>query len=443
MVLDKALIFLSVPHLRERDVAQMEHLRELVAGGEIAELTPTFPCVTCPVQANMLTGTLPRKHGVIANGFFWREKRQVEMWTSPVDCFDQPLIWQRLRECSSPRRSAIWFAQHIKGADADLVCTPAPVHHPDGSETPWCYTRPAELYGQLRERLGDFPLHHYWGPLAGVPASQWIVDSAILAAGQFRPDFFYIYFPLLDYAAQRSGPDSPEAYSALAEADKLIGRLAEGMRSVYGDQIIWLIAGEYVITPVASACFPNRILREEGYLSVIKRDDGEYVDWERSRAFTLVDHQVAHLFVLDGQAETVSRLAEIFRHQPEIERVLTRADLPAWGLDHPRSGELILVAQPTCWFAYYWWEDDELAPSFARKVDIHNKPGYDPLELFWDRAAGGVPLQPELIRGSHGAPAEDPSQRTVVLISEPAHLPEKPLADVDMFEVIVRLCRLS
>lgn len=439
MASDKAIVLVSVPNLRARDVARMHHLRELVAGGEIAELTPTFPCVTCPVQANMLTGTLPREHGIVANGFFWRDKKQVEMWTSPVQCFDRPLLWQRLRESYPRRSSAIWFALHTKGADADLVCTPAPLHQPDGSELPWCYSQPPELYSHLREQLGDFPLHHYWGPLAGIQASQWIVDSAVLAARQYRPEFFYIYLPLLDYAAQRSGPDSPEAEAAVDQLDKLVARLGEGLKELYGDQLLWLFAGEYVITPVASACFPNRILREEGWLAVTHREDREYVDWERSRAFALVDHQIAHVYVLDGQPDTARRLAEIFRAQPEVDRVLTQQDLPSWGLDHPRSGELVLVAQPTSWFAYYWWEDDALAPPFARKVDIHNKPGYDPVELFWDVQAGGVPLKPELVRGSHGAPAEDPSQRTVLIISEPTHLPEKPLTDVDIFEVVLKL----
>ncbi len=217
MVSAKAVILLSIAHLRERDIAAMPHLCEMVAGGEIAELTPSFPCVTCPVQANMLTGCLPREHGIVANGFFWRQRQQVEMWTSPAECFERPLLWHRLAAATPRRSSAVWFALHTKGADADLVCTPAPIHHPDGSESLWCYTRPTALYGELKDRFGHFPLQHYWGPLAGVEASRWIVESAIYAAERFRPQFFYIYLPLLDYAAQREGPDSPEARAALGQ----------------------------------------------------------------------------------------------------------------------------------------------------------------------------------------------------------------------------------
>jgi predicted AlkP superfamily pyrophosphatase or phosphodiesterase len=443
MVAHKAVVLISVPHLRERDVAQMTQLRQMVAGGEIAELTPTFPCLTCPVQANMLSGCPPREHGIIANGFFWRERKVVEMWTSPSDCFDRPLIWHRLAVASPPRSTAVWFALHTKGADADLVCTPAPIHHADGTESVWCFTRPLELYGELKERFGDFPLHHYWGPLAGLPASEWIVNSAIYSAEKFRPEFFYIYLPLLDYAAQREGPDSSAAQLATQQLDQLFGKLAEEFTRIYNGKLVWLVAGEYVITPVGGACFPNRLLREEGLLRVQQTDEGEYIDWQRSRAFALVDHQVAHVFILDGEGNTRSQVEDLFRSQPEIERVLSQEDLPAWALDHPRSGELVLIAQPTSWFAYYWWLSEEDAPAFARTVDIHRKPGYDPVELCWDPVQRCVPLDPSLIHGSHGAPADDPMQRTVLLASEPAHLPDKPLRDIDVYSIVLSLLGLK
>ncbi|MCX7427039.1 MAG: alkaline phosphatase family protein, partial [Planctomycetia bacterium] len=162
------VILLSVPGLREKDVAGMPNLRELTAGGEIANLLPGFPCVTCPVQAAMTTGKRPRSHGVVANGLYWREKRRVEMWTSPSDCIQRPLVWDLLYQAVGNLTAAVWFPLHSKGCEADYVCTPAPIHNPDGSESLWCYTRPAELYGTLRGQLGDFPLQHFWGPMANV-----------------------------------------------------------------------------------------------------------------------------------------------------------------------------------------------------------------------------------------------------------------------------------
>jgi len=212
----KPVILLSIPALREKDVAVMPKLRDLTAGGEIAELTPGFPCVTCPVQANMTTGKRPSEHGVVANGFYWREKQQVEMWTAPNDCIGQPQIWDLLAHHGRGLSSAVWFPLHSKGCEADYVCTPAPIHNPDGSESLWCYTRPIELYGSLRDRLGHFPLMNFWGPLTSVKATAWIADSAVIAAQQWQPDFFYVYLPHLDYAAQRTGPDSAAADAAVA-----------------------------------------------------------------------------------------------------------------------------------------------------------------------------------------------------------------------------------
>ncbi len=434
--MSRPVVLLSVPGLRERDVAAMSHLRELTAGGEIAELVPSFPCVTCPVQANMTTGVLPNAHGVVANGFYWRDKQQVEMWTSPNECIEKPQLWDLLAHRPSAPRSAVWFPLHSKGCEADFVCTPAPIHNPDGSESLWCYTRPAELYGTLQRRLGHFPLQHFWGPLADVRSSSWIVESAIYAAATWKPEFFYLYLPHLDYAAQRTGPDSPQAQQSVVELDRLIGRLGREFAAAYGTAPLWLVAGEYAITPVHHVTYPNRVLREAGLLAVRPTDQGEELDLAASRAFALVDHQFSHVFVLDGQPSTVARVVDLFRHREGIAEVLFGDGLARWHLAHPRSGEVVLISTPESWQAYYWWFSEDAAPPFARRVDIHRKPGYDPVELHFDPASRGIPLDATLIKGSHGAPAQDPSQRTVLVASEPGLFPAETLADTDVFQIV-------
>ncbi len=269
----KKTILLSIPALREKDLAAMPRLRSLAAAGGTAELVPSFPCVTCPVQAAMTTGATPDAHGVVANGFYWRRQRRVEMWTAPNDCIGQPQIWDVLSQQGRGLTSAVWFPLHSKGCGADYVCTPAPIHNPDGSESLWCYTRPTELYGTLRDELGHFPLKHFWGPLANVKSSAWIADSAVHAARQWRPDFFYIYLPHLDYAAQRAGPGSDAADAAVAELDDVIGKLADGFGEAYGKELLWLAAGEYAIAAVDLVVYPNRVLREAGLLAIREEDD--------------------------------------------------------------------------------------------------------------------------------------------------------------------------
>jgi hypothetical protein len=457
-----SVILLSIPGLREKDVAVMPQLREMTAAGQIVNLVPSFPCVTCPVQANMTTGRLPLAHGVVANGLYWRQKQQVEMWTSPNDCIERPQIWDLLSHaapggklparqiplrCSGsghppPARgtptSAVWFAMHSVGAEADYLCTPKPIHNPDGTESLWCYTRPTEFYGELRDELGHFPLQHFWGPLANIRSTAWIARSAAMAARRWTPDFFWIYLPHLDYAAQKLGPDSPAAAAAVGELDAELGRLHVAMQEIYGDDLLWLVAGEYAITPVDHVAFPNRVLREAGLLSVREQPDGEYLDLAASRAWALADHQFSHVFVADGDARTIELAAGIFRRQPGIAEVLVGDQRGRYGLDHPRSGELILVSAPNSWQAYYYWLADEKAPAFARTVDIHRKPGYDPVELHVDLATRSIPLDAALIRGSHGAPAVDPTQQTVLLASKPI-LPDGPtVSDTEVFGIVMR-----
>lgn len=434
----KRTVLLSIPGLREKDVAGMPKLRELMSGGETAELVPSFPCVTCPVQAAMTTGGLPGEHGVVANGFYWRQKGQVEMWTSPNDCIGRPQIWEVLKRHRPESTAAVWFPLHSKQCRADYVCTPAPIHNPDGSESLWCYTRPKELYGELRDELGHFPLQHFWGPMTNVKSTAWIADSAVSAARRWRPDLFYIYLPHLDYAAQRSGPDSQAQQQAVVELDEVIGRLGDGLAEAYGGQPLWIAAGEYAVTPVQHVSYPNRILHEAGLLAVSQQRDGEHLDPAQSRAWALVDHQFSHVFVAGGDPTAAAQVAELFAGRPGIAEVLAGDDRTRYHLDHPRSGEVVLISTPESWQAYYWWLDDQKAPAFARTVDIHRKPGYDPVELHFDPPTKTIPLDATLIRGSHGAPAVDPSQWTTLLASEPLGVSGKSVADTDVFGIVLR-----
>ncbi|HUE73562.1 MAG TPA: alkaline phosphatase family protein [Pirellulaceae bacterium] len=432
------VVFLSIPGLRSQDVASMPNLARLVAGGERATLTPSFPAVTWPVQANMLTGKLPREHGVIANGFYWRDKQEVEMWTAWNDKIQQPQIWDLLHQRDQELTSAVWFPMLSKGCGADAICMPAPIHNPDGSESLWCYTKPVDLYGTLRDALGHFPLQHFWGPIANIKSSAWIADSAALAMQSFRPRLFYIYLPHLDYAAQRTGPDSPPALKALSELDEVIGKLATDAEKAYGQVPLWLVASEYVITPVSHVTYPNRVLRQAGLLAVKNEGDGERIDLAASRAWALVDHQFSHVFVQDADAATIGKVVDLFRGKEGIAEVVAGGERAKYSMDHERSGEVILVSTANSWQAYYYWLDDAQAPKFARTVDIHQKPGYDPVELLFDFATKSIPLDATLVKGSHGAPASTDAQRGVVLSSQQGVVAKTSVADTDVCQIVLK-----
>jgi predicted AlkP superfamily pyrophosphatase or phosphodiesterase len=433
-------VLLSIPGLRPSDVAAMPRLAALTASGATLPLVSSFPCLTWPVQASLATGVGPEQHGVIANGFYWRDKGQVEMWTAWNEVIQAPQIWDRLHAADRSLTSAVWFPLLSKGAGSDYICTFAPIHNPDGSESLWCYTRPTELYGDLRDTFGQFPLMHFWGPLANIKSTRWIVDSLVFAAKRFLPRFSYVYLPHLDYAAQKFGPVGPQAAAAVGELDAEIGRLADGFAEAGMDDVLWLTAGEYVITPVESVVYPNRLLRDAGLLSpVVNEEDGtETLVPAESRAFAMADHQLAHVFVRD--AADVDAAANVFRSAPGVERVLIGDERSQVGLNHPRSGEIVLISDPHAWFAYYWWLDDAQAPPFARTVDIHRKPGYDPVEMFIDLPTKSTPLDAWLVQGSHGYPADHASRQTVLLCSDSTLFPagSKQLRDVDVAGLVLR-----
>ncbi len=468
------LIFLSVPGLRPRDIdaKNTPMLYAWANRGTLVELTPTFPCVTSCVQATMLTGTPPAEHGVIANGFYHRDRREVEFWVGHNDVIAGEQIWDAIRSRRPQLTSAAWHAQNIKGAAADFIVTPAPIHEPDGSTKLWCYSKPEGLYQQLLGDLGHFPLQHYWGPLSNIESTRWILRAAAWLIDRHAPNFHWIYIPHLDYASQKFGPNSPQAIAALGELDRELAVFAGWVgASQIGKDAVFLVAGEYAMTDVTGVVYPNRILRDAGWLAVREEQGTEFVDFAATRAFAMVDHQFAHVYLNDAhrsrerkrpenagchgpgtstpegkskngnRQSTIAGTADLFRNVPGIAGIYGGADRSAIGMSHERAGDVVLVCDDAHWMAYYWWLNDAAAPTFARTVDIHRKPGYDPVELFFDPATRGIPLDATLVKGSHGVPATGPQHRTALICSTPTALDQssRTCSDVDMNAICQRL----
>jgi len=439
----KHFIYCTIPGLRQQDLAQMPNLQALTASGSRQRLTTSFPAVTWPSQASMLTGKLPDQHGVIANGFYWRDQKEVEMWTAWNEKIQAPQIWDLLHEISADIKSLAWFPMLSKGSGADYICMPKPVHNPDGSESLWCYTQPQEYYGEMIESIGHFPLQHFWGPLANIKSSEWILQSAVKAITDFQPQFSYIYIPHLDYAAQKTGPNSPAALQSVTDLDDTLGEMIDGIHATLGkDNVVWIIASEYVISEVDHVSYPNRLLREAGLLHVLAQEDGEHLDLE-SPAWALVDHQLGHIFVKDRCQETIEHVRQIMDQQEGISEVLAGDERSKYGLDHDRSGDVIIVSTSNSWQAYYWWLDDALAPGFARTVDIHRKPGYDPVELHFDMETKSIPLDATLIKGSHGAPVTDDAQRGVIISNCSDILESRDWLDTELCDHLVNAISAS
>ncbi len=410
------LFLVSMPGLRMRDLAHMPRLKAVADAGCSCELVPSFPCVTSSVQANMLTGRFPNEHGIIGNGFYHRDRGEVELWVGRNGLVQGEQLWDRL--AASGITQAVWMAQNIKDAAADFIVTPEPIHRPDGGMDLWCYSKPDGLYKDLLADLGHFPLMNYWGPMANIKSTEWIVNASLWLLQRQRPRFNFVYVPHLDYAAQKFGPNSPQQVTACQEADAQLGRLFDGVAALRLGNVAYMVVSEYAITEVSGVIYPNRVLREAGLLAIDERDGREFLNVRQSKAFAVVDHQFAHVYVQDPS--DIDGVAGLFEGVDGIAEALYGDGRAKYHIDHPKSGEVVLICEPDSWLAYYWWRDDAKAPPFARTVDIHAKPGYDPVELFFDPATKSIPLNASLVKGSHGAPATKSEQHGVCL-SNPMH----------------------
>jgi predicted AlkP superfamily pyrophosphatase or phosphodiesterase len=357
-----------------------------------------FPAVTCTVQAAFRTAAEAQSHGMVGNGLFFRELRKVLFWEQSARLVEGPRIWESFR--ARGKKVGLMFWQQSMGENVDLIVTPAPIHKHSGGMIQDCYTHPAPLQEYLNETIGrPFNLMNYWGPLANYKSSDWIVDATVAVMGrpEYAPDVLFTYLPHLDYDLQRAGPDSDPAKKAL---DILLGYLTR-LRAACADfGYDFLFFGDYAMEPVRrGAVFPNRRLREAGLFAVRDIRGMAYTDFHESRAFAVVDHQAAHVYCRDEASVTAARVA--LEGLPGLAEILDRDAQAARGLAHRNSGELLLVVEGGAWFAYPWFEKKE-APDYAGHVDIHNKPGYDPCELFFGWPPGTVSFDTTKIHGSHG-----------------------------------------
>jgi predicted AlkP superfamily pyrophosphatase or phosphodiesterase len=359
-----------------------------------------FPAVTCTVQAGFRTAAEATAHGMVGNGLFFRDLRKVLFWEQSSALVQGRRIWEEFR--ARGKKVGLMFWQQSMGEAADLIVTPAPIHKHSGGMIQDCYTQPASLQARLNERIGrPFNLMNYWGPLANHKASDWITDAVVAAMSlpDVAPDLLLAYLPHLDYDLQRYGPESPQAKKAL---DLLLGYLTRIKAACAEHGYDWILFGDYAIEPVRrGALFPNRRLREAGLFATRDIRGMAYTDFHESRAFAVVDHQAAHVYCRDDDAVADARTA--LAGMEGIAEILDRDAQRARGCAHPQGGDLVLVAEGGAWFAYPWFADKKEAPDYASHVDIHNKPGYDPCELFFGWPPGSVSFDTGRIRGSHGS----------------------------------------
>ncbi len=434
------------------------HLQKLSQRGGLRPLKAITPAVTCSAQSTLLTGELPSEHGIVANGWYFRDLSEVWLWRQSNKLVSGEKIWEAGKRRDNSFTCAKMFWWYNMYASADWSATPRPMYPADGRKIPDHYTYPAELHDELDSKLGQFPLFKFWGPKADITASRWIADATLHMMETRKPTLTLTYLPHLDYNLQRVGPDlsHPDIQSDLKLVDELCGELIDAA-DAQGQEII--IVSEYGITPATDAVHINRALREAGLLRVRVEQGREQFDAGASDAFAVADHQIAHIYI--NKPDIKDQVKTLLQSLDGIEAVYDEHTKKDIGLDHPRSGELVAVSDADRWFSYYYWLDDERAPDYARTVDIHRKPGYDPVELFVDPeikvplAAVGSRLlrkklgfrtlldvislkDTQLVKGAHGRPTDDPQHGPLVISSNAALLPEGQVDSVDFKDMVLQ-----
>jgi len=429
--------------------------------GSKATILPVLPAVTCTAQSTYLTGRMPSGHGIVANGWYHRELAEVQFWKQSNQLVHGRKVWEELRELITGFTCAKLFWWYNMYSTADWSITPRPMYPADGRKVFDIYTAPMNLRHEIKKDLGEFPFATFWGPAAGMKspqggpdaASRWIAESAKWIENRHEPTLSLIYLPHLDYNLQRLGPAHPAIARDVQAIDAIVGGLIDFLQQ---RGVSVLLLSEYGLTPVDTPVHLNRVFRQQGWITIKDELGLELLDCGASRAFAVADHQIAHVYLNDRSLSKPAR--DLMEKQPGVARVLNPAGKAAMGLDHPRAGDLVVLAKENAWFTYYYWLDDALAPDFARCVDIHRKPGYDPVELFLDpnlplaelkiawrllqkklglrMLMDVVPLDASLVKGSHGICPSRTTDYPLLIAGQPSQWSGTTLAPTQVYEMI-------
>jgi predicted AlkP superfamily pyrophosphatase or phosphodiesterase len=435
-------------------------LAEWARGGRIVPIRAAFPAVTCTAQSDYLTGRYPDEHGIVANGWYVRDECEVRFWRQSNKLVGAPKIWETARAEDPAFTCANLFWWFNMYSSADYSVTPRPMYPADGRKLPDVYTSPASLRDDLQRQLGTFPLFNFWGPKASIESTSWIAEAAKRVELKHHPTLTLVYLPHLDYNLQRVGPTPAAALQDVREID---GVCADLIRFFEGQGAGIIVLSEYGLRDVTRPVHLNRVLRSQGLVAVRDELGLELLDAGASAAFAVADHQVAHVYVNDSAR--VGAVRTLLESTPGVERVLDTNGKREYRIDHPHAGDLIAIANPDAWFTYYYWLDDHRAPDFARTVDIHRKPGYDPVELFLDPAIAVpavtvgwklarkslgfrtlldvIPLDATLVKGSHGRrPVDGEADAPVIISRNTDVLAASPIDSTAVHDVILKHLRL-
>jgi predicted AlkP superfamily pyrophosphatase or phosphodiesterase len=422
-------------------------IESFAAQRKLQRIAPMLPAVTTSVQSTYVTGKWPSEHGIVGNGWYDNTDSEIKFWKQSNKLVAGEKIWDRAKQLDPSFTVSKMFWWYNMYSTADYSVTPRPNYLADGRKMPDCYSHPASLRDELQKELGQFPLFKFWGPGADITCSKWIADASVYTDKKYNPTLTLIYLPHLDYCLQKYGVDLSKIAKDLNDIDDLVKKLVEYYSSVEAKIIL---LSEYGISNVNNPVHINRVLREHDLLGIRLERGLELLDAGASKAFAVADHQIAHVYVNDKSQ--YDKVHKIVSNISGVKKVLTKDEQSNYHINHERSGDFVLMADQESWFTYYFWMDDAVAPDYARVVDIHKKPGYDPAELFMTsktragyklmRKKAGlryvmdvIPLDATLVKGSHGSIAIDEKYYPVIVADE---IEKETLLATDVYDIILK-----
>ena len=450
----KKTVVINVVGLTKRLIGEhTPFIKSFLEKGKASYIKPVLPAVTCSVQSTYVTGKWPSEHGIMGNGWYFKDECEIKFWRQSNKLVQQPKLWDDLKSEYPNFTCANHFWWYNMYSNVDFSITPRPNYLADGRKIPDVYSHPAKLRDDMQDALGTFPLFEFWGPKTTINSSKWIADAALLTDKKYNPDLTLIYLPHLDYNLQRYGLDFSIISKDLMEIDKVVKDLV----THYEDRNTRIILlSEYGITNVNRPIHLNRILRKEGYIAIREERGLELLDAGASDAFAVADHQIAHIYC--KKAEDIEKLVPLLRTIKGVEKVLYGEDLKEYNIEHERCGDIVVVADKDSWFTYYFWLDDAKAPDYARMVDIHKKPGYDPVEMLTDpkdklvmaKVVGKlikkklgfrtvmniIPIDANLIKGSHGRLTEDVDDYPILISNYKERILKEEIEAIEVRDLI-------
>ncbi len=451
----KKTVVLDIVALSPRVIGEhTPFLKNWIASKKQAVVEPVLPAVTCSAQSVYLTGKWPTENGIVGNGWYFQDECEIKFWRQSNKLVQAQKVWEVLRKENPEFTVANMFWWYNMYSSADYAVTPRPLYPADGRKLPDCHSQPMELRDRLQAELGQFPLFTFWGPNTTIESSKWIAEAAKKVEEWYYPTLNLIYIPHLDYNLQKYGIDFSKISKDLREVDDLAKDLITFFENRSAEV---LLLSEYGITSVNKPIHLNRIFRQKGWIQVKNELGRETLDAGTSAVFAVADHQVAHVHVNDH-----SKLAEVkalLEKTPGVEKVLDAQGKKDFHIDHARSGDLVVIADADSWFTYYFWLDDAKAPDYARCVDIHRKPGYDPVELVLDPAIkipilkigskvlkkklgfrylmDVIPLDATLVKGAHGRIPESDLDKPL-LVGNPSLISDEKIQPTEVFDLIIK-----